>query len=334
MVPPVTRLRSFLTFGVSSFVLAALVGCDRPGDQLVVVDQGPSGTGATSTGSASSVGGSDGVGGSLGGQGGEDSSGGTGTGASSGSTGGSGGSSTSGKGGTLILLIERSSSMASGWEQGSDSTSRWDLVREALFESGGPVAENESKFSIGLVGFTATDNTCPSLDNVELAAASNNAEALAAAAAAATPQEDPKGESTVGEAVAYARGLFSGVTGKKDILLVTDGEPDTCANRDPQCGHDVAIEEIQAAVDAGITVTVVGVGDENPTWYLQGLANAGAGQPVAELGDEWKSKCEYQVPEPKADYAASGGTARYYQPTDPSGLRSAFEEAFDAILAR
>jgi hypothetical protein len=174
---------------------------------------------------------------------------------------------------------------------------------------------------------------------VELAAAANNAAALASAYMGTSPEtgEEPeKGESSVAEGVDYARTKLSGVSGKKNILLVTDGEPDTCGLPNPQCGHDAAIKAVQDASNAGITVTVVGIGagDSAPAWYLQAMANAGAGQNVADLPDAYGENCQAQVLDPTADYDTSGGTAQYYQAATEGELRATLEDAISAIASQ
>ncbi len=299
-------------------------------------NDGTNGTGGTAASGGSTGSGGDTSGGS-GGQGGEANTGGgdTGGGSNTGGATGTGGG-TSDEGNTLILLIERSSSMAQGWVALSETTPRWNLVGDALFGSGGPVAAHEAELAIGFVGFTATADSCPNADVVELAAAKNNAAALSAAYDATMPVTTPKGESSVAEGVDQAVTVLNGVSGKKNILLVTDGEPDTCDRPDPQCGHDAAIAAIQAAKSAGITVTVVGIGsgDSAPAWYFQAIANAGAGQNVAELTDEtYQGSCGAIV-SPTAEYDTSGGTAQYYQAASEGDLGGALTDAIDAIAAQ
>ncbi len=68
--------------------------------------------------------------------------------------------------------------------------------------------------------------------------------------------------------------------GRKVIVLGTDGEPDTCAEPNPQNGQDESIAAAQRAFDAGIRVYVVSVGDDVGEAHLQDMANAGAGLPV------------------------------------------------------
>jgi hypothetical protein len=81
--------------------------------------------------------------------------------------------------------------------------------------------------------------------------------------------------------------------GPKYILLVTDGNPNTCAALDPQCGQDLAIKATQDAFAQGVGLFAMGIGDivaqpnsGCPTsgrcgpLHLQDLANAGIGAPV------------------------------------------------------
>jgi len=115
--------------------------------------------------------------------------------------------------------------------------------------------------------------------------------------------------------------------GPKFILLVTDGAPDTCWAKNPQCGQDAAIKSVQAAHAQGITTYVLGVGSvlsPDPKQdgcqtgrcgqdYLQDIANAGVGQPVEPYPDTDKqyqySGCIANSPTKAltATYAAVGG---------------------------
>jgi len=120
--------------------------------------------------------------------------------------------------------------------------------------------------------------------------------------------------------------------GPKYILLVTDGSPDTCWSKDPQCGQDASIKAVQAAYAQGITTYVLGIGDIlDPSAdgcqsgrcgkdYLQDIANAGTGQPVEPIPatdtNYAYSTCITNSPTKAltATYAAPGGgaTAPYY----------------------
>jgi hypothetical protein len=63
-------------------------------------------------------------------------------------------------------------------------------------------------------------------------------------------------------------------------VLGTDGEPDTCAQPNPQEGQPQAIAAAKRAFDAGIRVYVVSVGNDVGAQHLQDMANAGSGVPV------------------------------------------------------
>jgi hypothetical protein len=89
---------------------------------------------------------------------------------------------------------------------------------------------------------------------------------------------------------------------------VTDGNPNTCATTDPQCGEDYAIKAAQDAYAAGIGLLVLGIGDivTNPNGgcpsgtrcnldHLQDLANAGVGaavQSAPTCADPTSTSCQ------------------------------------------
>jgi hypothetical protein len=112
-----------------------------------------------------------------------------------------------------------------------------------------------------------------------------------------TNPPNPKWETPTNYAISYAVNALQAYNptppGPKYILLVTDGNPNTCVTIDPQCGQDQAIKAAQDAYAAGIGLFVFGVGDivNNPNagcptsarcglLHLQDLANAGVGAPV------------------------------------------------------
>src|SRR5690606_23607575 len=83
-----------------------------------------------------------------------------------------------------------------------------------------------------------------------------------------------KGETPTGEAIRAVIPVLDSdrAPGPKFLLLVTDGEPDTCATPDPQCGQDESIAAVQEAYEKNIKTFVVGVG-EIGLEHLQDLAN-------------------------------------------------------------
>jgi hypothetical protein len=91
--------------------------------------------------------------------------------------------------------------------------------------------------------------------------------------------------------------------GPKVIVLATDGEPDTCAQPNPQNGQPESIAAAQAAFGKGIETYVISVGSGVSLNHLQDMANAGKGLTV-------------------------GGSqnATYYQANNQASLVSAFNE--------
>lgn len=59
------------------------------------------------------------------------------------------------------------------------------------------------------------------------------------------------------------------------IILATDGEPDTCAQPNPQNGQEESLQAVEAAFAAGIPTFVIGVGISSS--HFQQLANVGQG---------------------------------------------------------
>src|SRR5690606_20532622 len=138
-----------------------------------------------------------------------------------------------------------------------------------------------------------------------------------------------KGETPTGEAIRSVLSAFlkDPAPGPKYLMVVTDGEPDTCVVPDPQCGQYEAIDAVQEAYAAGITTFVVGVGDIGLD-HLQALANAGAGQAVRE--PELVGDCPDDVPTP-GDYSPENGDATYYKPDDPEALKNAIGDIVGAV---
>jgi hypothetical protein len=135
--------------------------------------------------------------------------------------------------------------------------------------------------------------------------------------------------------------------GPKYILLVTDGDPDTCAKPDPQCGQDESIAAVQRAYASGIGTFVVGIGDilstaasgcfsgRCGTDHLQDLANAGQGLPVLHPGEQYGYDC-LQGPTSftgtyEAMTVATAGDASFYAPTSQAELRDTIAELIAGV---
>jgi hypothetical protein len=125
--------------------------------------------------------------------------------------------------------------------------------------------------------------------------------------------------------------------GPKYVLLVTDGQPDYCADGNELCPPDAVVRQLQQLSAEGFQTFVLGLRSPLTTISdatLQAFANAGAGQPVfppAPAADIF-NQCFYggdmNAVGWKADhaaaglgmnqtlgaYAAVGGTAQVFKP--------------------
>jgi hypothetical protein len=258
-----------------------------------------------------SAGGSGGAGGTGGGLAGAPGM----AGASSGGTGGN----TPGDPGTVVLLIDRSTSMEEDYaaDDGLELT-RWDAVKQAVLDAAGPLAMNTSGAQFGLFTYTAElmgmDAQCPLVEGVPPAA--DNFSAIETFFSA---QELPqsKSETPTGAAVSAVAAQLSSAPSPKKLVLITDGEPDTCGLPDPQCGHDSTFDALQQAHAAGITTVVIGVGpggESEGDWakFLQDAANAGSGELVADPTEAHMAMCE-SIGMFEASYTMMGGSATFYR---------------------
>lgn len=226
---------------------------------------------------------------------------------------------------TVMILVDRSSSMFD--IPFGDSPNRWQPLKDALVGENGVVRQLQDSVRFGFATYTHQQingiEGCPLIDSVEIA--ENNYDPIkglydTVSIDPATTGPDKqlyKGETPTGAAINSVLPILEADTnpGPKFLMLVTDGEPDTCATPDPQCGQDEAIAAVQSAYDQGIQTFVVGVGDIGLE-HLQDLANAGTGQPVAQ-----REPNDCGETGTLATYSAEGGNAQYHKPSDPDALR-------------
>jgi hypothetical protein len=221
---------------------------------------------------------------------------------------------------TVLLLIDRSGSM---WDSSyGDSPTRWQAVYDALMNADGAVQPFASEVRFGLMTYTgeSTGGLCPSITSV--APALDNYDAIKEVYDAASPRPTFKAETPTGPGMRAAIGALAEVTeeGPKYIVLVTDGEPDTCATPDPQCGQDESIAAVQAAFAQNIPTLVIGISSDVGTAHLQDVANAGAGLPVRAPDMQFMYNCiNPGYATMSATYAATGetpGNAPVHEPAD------------------
>lgn len=205
---------------------------------------------------------------------------------------------------TVMLLIDQSGSMTTKF----GNTNRWQAVYNVLLDADdGLVRELEDKVRFGLALYTSfggfQGGECPVITDVA-PALGNYAEI-----AALYDANEPDGETPTGESISAILPTLAmdPSEGNKIIVLATDGEPDTCAQPNPQNGQE---ESVQAAADAftqGVRTYVISVGSEVSDQHLQDVANAGVG---AGPGDP---------------------DAPFYKANDAQALAQAFAEIVDGV---
>jgi hypothetical protein len=333
------------------------------GTALGCGDAGGGGMGLND-GVGASMGGSSGSAGSVGGGG--TTSGGTGKGGSGTiQVGGSGGGSSGNAGAgpvcnsltakstlivpTVLLLVDNSSSMFD--ENGSPVTA-WSLLYDALMApTDGVVKPLASDIRFGFASYkghqasSETDMACATMTPATPTYALDNYAAIDTVykMLGSETNNGTKWETPTGHAI--MRVLPSLVAfqadppGPKYILLVTDGNPNTCETIDPQCGQDRTIAAVQAAWAQGIGTFVIGIGDivTSPDngcnsqsrcgkEHLQDVANAGMGLPVQAPPADYKYQpcVQNETGDVVATYAAAGetpGAAPYFATNDGAMLR-------------
>ncbi|HET7545705.1 MAG TPA: vWA domain-containing protein [Polyangiaceae bacterium] len=236
---------------------------------------------------------------------------------------------------TVSLLVDTSGSM---FQQPAPF---WTPLHDALMDpTNGVVKQLEASTRFGFTSYTGVGDSyedkstykCPILKSVPYAL--NNFSAIDAMYSGikynSEAWETPT-HAAIDAAAADLVAFKATPDGPKFILLVTDGNPDTCWAKNPQCGQDAAIKSAQAAYAQGITTYVLGIGSvlskdaaaqgcqvgRCGLDYLQDMANAGSGQPVEPYPDKDQqyqySACIAHSPTPgvlTATYAAVGGGAK------------------------
>jgi hypothetical protein len=178
---------------------------------------------------------------------------------------------------TVLLLIDQSASMDFRF----GASTRWEVLRSAIVDpNDGLLSHLDSSVSFGLMLYTSLDGyaggECPMLTESSLEV--GNAATIRSLYLASEPLDN--GDTPTPEAIdaAVARLTALGAAGPRYILLLTDGDPDTCAVPDPQNGGGEALAAAGRAYAAGITLRPIGISTEISRWRIQGLANAAAGK--------------------------------------------------------
>ena len=204
---------------------------------------------------------------------------------------------------TVILVVDQSSSMTASF----GDSNRWNSLRDSLMsEPDGLVSSLQSLVRFGLALYSAEQpdddepvpGMCPLITWVEPAI--DNYSAI---------DDEYRGarvidETPTGESLDAVIDLVTNVPDPTDdptiFILATDGEPDTCAQPNPQEGQPESLAAAARAFDLGIRTYIISVGRGTVSAeHLQDMANAGLGR-----GDG----------DPDAEYWVAG---------DDAGLRDA-----------
>lgn len=178
----------------------------------------------------------------------------------------------------VLLVIDQSASMDDPF---GDST-RWEALKTSLLAENGLIATLEDVVRFGVVLYSSDDGgpTCPLLTPAEVTVALNNLDDIRAV----YEDADTKRDTPTGDAIqaSLAQVQESGLLEGDDptiFVLATDGEPDTCAEPNPQNGQAESIAAIEAAYEAGVRTYVIAVADEDELSeeHVQDIANAGVG---------------------------------------------------------
>jgi len=203
----------------------------------------------------------------------------------------------------VVLLIDQSGSMTSSYPGGS----RWNVLYDALMNpSDGVVKSLENSVQFGLALYTSYDGnaggTCPALTEVTLGL--SNFAAIQAVYGSQSPQD----ETPTGESLSQVASELAALPddGPKIVILATDGEPDTCAQPNPQNGQAMAVAAAQQAYGMGVETFILAVGNDVSEGHLQDMANAGVGLAVDGAQD-----------------------APFYKPQNKAGLVDAFNSIID-----
>jgi hypothetical protein len=215
----------------------------------------------------------------------------------------------------LTLLVDQSLSMRFRYPDAQSAVTRWSLIGDALFEpTRGVVKQFEASVRFGIAFFTSQSRVagglCPILR--EVPAQARNYEPLNTLYRSLAPEGDTPTGDALQQLVTELQGAPS--RGPRAILLVTDGDPDTCQQPDPDEGLPQAVAAAQRAFENGIPMYVLGISNDIAGGNLQQLANAGQGRPLDEV------------------WGVHAGAAQPFQATnDVNGLTAQLVEILNGI---
>ncbi len=253
---------------------------------------------------------------------------------------------------TVLLLVDNSSSM---WEP---ADKLWTPLYNVLMTKGTGIVDSlDEKVRFGFTSYrgssTVNDPACPNLFEVDYELGNFEAIDTQYKKQTAEYKQGVKWETPTGAAIKKAAenllAYQADPPGPKYILLVTDGNPNTCGALDPQCGSDESIKAVQDAKAMGIGTFAVGIGDIvaanvgcEAAWgrcgplHLQDLANAGQGLPVTAPPDQLKYQACTPTQMLAATYAGAAetpGAAPFYTAANATELETAIKGLLNSVVS-
>lgn len=178
---------------------------------------------------------------------------------------------------SLTLVVDQSLSMRYHYPTDDSPATRWSLIGDALFDpTFGVVKQFEATVRFGIAFFTSRPGSCPILH--EVPAKVRNYDELNALYRSLGPDGDTPTGDALQQVVSELR--QTPPRGPRYILLVTDGNPDTCLQPNPDEGQPEAVAAAQRAYASDIDLYVLGISNGIAGENLQQLANAGKGRPI------------------------------------------------------
>jgi len=219
------------------------------------------------------------------------------------------------------ILLQKSGAV---FESPAVEDNWWDAISAALTEDGGLVEEFRSEIELSISVYSKHEgaDSCPvgaqvsaPIDAGDLQDTLDD-EADAFHDLAPTPVDAP-----VVDAVEQATELLAD-EGAGYIVLFASGIPDSCETSNNQCTATEVFTAVNAAHDAGIETRLVYLTSGSfVNGYPEGVANAGVGEGVADIG------C------PGFDYSDQPGNAPFAQPENTAAVKQALADILTDIAA-
>jgi hypothetical protein len=202
----------------------------------------------------------------------------------------------------VLLVFDRSGSMNysttsdSNCRTGSSCTQRWSALKTGVTAT---LDSTSGEINWGLKLFASeSGGACGVTDGVEVPIGANSVPTIEATITSASPGNNTPTAQAIRKATAYLKTLTDPNT--KYILLSTDGEPNCGAGGNSATNVPDTIAAIKEAKDAGFMVYVIGIGPS-----------------VGNLDN----------------FAAAGGTNKYFPASSPDELTAAFATISKAVVS-